>query len=61
MYLLGTLTEFLFGSPPFASKTLEELEKKLLDTKPVEVSKLFTLFCKTMQYNFCGTVLSGGH
>ena len=30
--------ESLFGVPPFASKTLEELEIKLLDTKPVEVS-----------------------
>ena len=38
MYLLCTLTESLFGSPPFASKTIEELEEKLLDTKPIEVS-----------------------
>lgn len=30
--------EALFGTPPFASKTLEELEMKLLDTKPIEVS-----------------------
>ena len=33
-----TCIESLFGAPPFASKTLEELEIKLLDTKPVEVS-----------------------
>jgi serine/threonine-protein kinase ULK/ATG1 len=31
------LFESLFGAPPFASKTLQELEIKLLDTKPVEI------------------------
>ena len=30
-------TESLFGAPPFASETLEELEMKVMDTKPVEV------------------------
>ena len=35
--------ECLFGAPPFASKTLEELEIKLLDTKPVEVSSTHTV------------------
>ena len=42
MYICVFSVESLFGSPPFASKTFEELEKKLLDTKPVEVHKLFT-------------------
>lgn len=47
MYLLCTLTESLFGSPPFASKTIEELEEKLLDTKPIEVSySCFLFICK---------------
>ncbi|CAI8025547.1 Serine/threonine-protein kinase ULK3 [Geodia barretti] len=31
------LFESLFGAPPFASETLEELEIKVLDTKPVEI------------------------
>ena len=36
--MMSLLPESLFGAPPFASETLEELEMKILDTKPVEVN-----------------------
>ena len=34
---MNHLIEALFGSAPFASETLEELQLKVLDGKPIEV------------------------
>lgn len=38
--------ETLFGMAPFASKTFEELEEKVLDVSPVKVCSLNMYLCK---------------
>lgn len=53
LYMYVLPVEALFGTPPFASKTLEELEMKLLDTKPIEVSIIhFVQICEYVQCSF---------
>ena len=37
-FLIFLVTESLFGMAPFASETFDELEEKVLDSTPIEVS-----------------------
>ncbi len=42
--------EILFGMAPFASKTFEELEGKVLDETPIQVSIYLVLKCNINMY-----------